>query len=1005
MRYGKDSRRVRLEVERLETRALPSGATVSGTVFQTVDVAGLFSQPSPTFDAPVANVKVSLDNGVPILTPANGTYSFAGLTPGTHVISIQPPRSFVGFSAQGLSDTLVVSAGQQFADLNFALTPKKEALVQNLFELVLDRPAGLGGFNGLLNLLNTGGSVGQAFTSLLSFDEFLSKVAPLADTISAFFPGNAPTDIGLLRNSVQLENLGVSLDAAELNILYSQKFVSKFGDTSLLSNAQYVTFVYQKLLTRNPTSEELKAWVDALNAGTVDRGRVVLRVIEYDEFRIRRPGVRFRVAVSLGYLGILGRQASGSEIANGVAALVNGQSVTSFGDQLANTREFQILPGFTDTFVWDVLAHQIKPTVAPLSRLQMYDAKTQQFDLPVGPGTITSTASSPVNVYFVAHGWAPGYAEDVLLHSTPGNPLKWWQTIEFPGGVPTPGPDSPWMFGGVNQVSAEGLAQAIVDADPKAVVIAFSWIDQSATPQSTNMVRLSLKGSTTAGSKTLTLTSTSKLSVGMSVTGPGIPTSTTISAIMSGTQVMLSNQATADGSGVTFTFQGADLAATVKQLALVGQSEAYTQLNGLRLAEAIQQALSPNFFAGQGLIHILGHSHGSKVATVAALALQQAGIPVAQLSLFESPEGGPNTGSLQSPSQLSLPGLGGAENFLWYYLHQMNISRTPVQVGTRTPTPPTNGLFPTFVDNYYSQQGVGSAFGGFTGLSSFGPGSNDLSNVVDVLLHPEDLYGSISLTNPGGALNTLFGSHDYPPPWYAQASLQNPNVQQNGLGWSPLLNASNSTGLGDFYEQQQQSTSGKYVTTQFQLNALSRPTSISYSPTTTPLQYAQQYSIGNVSDNGSTINLSVDASNTNAIDAITFNPLAAAGASGSGLDFNFSFSGVTPGQQVELVVWIRGMVAVPHVLGGLVLGPTAGYMSVPLFVMNSADAGTSTQGATLSLDGYHLGLLTGLFNSVLTSSAAAPIIPTLGFTLISSPGSSATVSVTNMNQIRDGIGG
>jgi len=139
MRYGKDSRRVRLEVERLETRALPSGATVSGTVFQTVDVAGLFPQPSATFDAPVANVKVSLDHGTPILTQSNGTYSFADLSPGTHVISIQPPRSFVGFSAQGLSDTLVVSTGQQFADLNFALTPKKEALVQNLFELVLDQ--------------------------------------------------------------------------------------------------------------------------------------------------------------------------------------------------------------------------------------------------------------------------------------------------------------------------------------------------------------------------------------------------------------------------------------------------------------------------------------------------------------------------------------------------------------------------------------------------------------------------------------------------------------------------------------------------------------------------------------------------------------------------------------------------------------------------------------------------------------------------------------------------
>jgi len=147
----------------------------------------------------------------------------------------------------------------------------------------------------------------------------------------------------------------------------------------------------------------------------------------------------------------------------------------------------------------------------------------------------------------------------------------------------------------------------------------------------------------------------------------------------------------------------------------------------------------------------------------------------------------------------------------------------------------------------------------------------------------------------------------------------------------------------------------------------------------------------------------VDAAHPNAIDAITFNPLAADGASGTGLDLNFAFSGVTPGQQVELVVWIRGMVAVPQVLGKGVLGPTTGYMSVPLFTMNSADAGTSTQGATLSLDAYELGVFTGLFNSVVTSSGAAPTIPTLGFTLIGSSGASATVTVSNMNQITDGI--
>jgi pimeloyl-ACP methyl ester carboxylesterase len=1001
MPYGVNSRRACLEMERLESRDLPSAAMISGTVFQTLDVAGLFPQSSGTFDAPVANVQVFLDHGASTVTGSNGAYSFANLTPGSHVISIQPPKGFVGFSSEGLSDTVVVSSQEQFPNVNFALTPKTEALVQNLFELVLQRPADLAGFNSVVQKLNTGGSVGQAYAGLLSSAEFRSNVAPLADTISAFFPVGA-TDIGLLRNSVQLENLGITPDAAELNILYSQKFVSAYGDTSLLSNSQFVTFVFQHLVLQNPTSQQLQYWVDGLNAGTFDRGQVLLGVVGSSEFRYSRPFVERTVDVSLAYLGILGRQASPLEIGIGDSELAFGRSLTSFGNQLAGTTEYQTLQGFTDTFVWDVLAQQVKPAVDPLSRLRMYDAKTQQFDLPVQAGSITSSAYSPVDVYFVAHGWAPGYTEDVLLHSTPGDPLKWWQTIQYPGGVPT-GPDSPWLFGGVSPISDEGLAQAIVQADPNAVVIAFSWIDQSATPESTNMVQLSLPGSSTANSITLTVSSTSQLSAGMSVTGPGIPSSTIITTILSATQVALSNLANSHAGSGPFAFQGVNLAATARQLALAGQSESYTQLDGLRLAEAVQEALSPSFFTGAGLIHLLGHSHGAKVATVAALALQQAGKPVAQLTLFESPEGGPDLGTLQSPNPLHLPGLGGADNFDWYYLRQMNISRTPVQVGTRTPTPPTNGQYPTFVDNYYSQQGLGSAYGGFTGLSSFGAGSNDLSSVVDVLLHPEDLYGSIGLSDPSGALGAIFGSHDYPPPWYAQASLQSPSV--NALSWSPLLNAGNSTNLANFYEQQQQSTPAMFLTTQFQLNSSSRPSSITYTPTTMPLQYAQQYAVGNVTDNGSTIGLSVSASHPDAIDAITFNPLAATGASGTGLDFNFTFSSVKPGQHVELVVWIRGMVTVPQAQGILALGSTTGYMSVPLFTMDSADAGTSTQGATLSLDGYHLGLLTGLFDSVATFGTAAPNVPTLGFTLISSAGSSATVTVTNMNQITDGIGG
>jgi hypothetical protein len=309
------------------------------------------------------------------------------------------------------------------------------------------------------------------------------------------------------------------------------------------------------------------------------------------------------------------------------------------------------------------------------------------------------------------------------------------------------------------------------------------------------------------------------------------------------------------------------------------------------------------------------------------------------------------------------------------------------------------GQFPTFVDNYYSREGFGSALGGFPGTSE----------VVDVLFHPEDLFGSLSPTNPFGALQTLFGSHDYPPPWYGQASLQNPSVQQNGLAWSPLLDADNSANLAEFYEQQQQATPGEYVRTQFELNTPgappnNRPASVMYTPTFTDLEYAQLFNVGSVADDGQSITLNVDSDDPHSINAITFNPLGLAGTAGTGLEFEFEFSGVDPGEQVELVIWIQGTGAVPRTaLSTAAFGSTLGLVSVPLFVMNGTFGGSDPQKATISLDGFHLGTLIGPFAAILNNNGTAAITPTLGFSLITSTGSDASVTVNNLRQFSDGI--
>ena len=151
----------------------------------------------------------------------------------------------------------------------------------------------------------------------------------------------------------------------------------------------------------------------------------------------------------------------------------------------------------------------------------------------------------------------------------------------------------------------------------------------------------------------------------------------------------------------------------------------------------------------------------------------------------------------------------------------------------------------------------------------------------------------------------------------------------------------------------------------------------------------------------------MDAANSVAIEAITFNPLTEVFgplAIGSGMDLQVAFSGVPTGEQVELVVWIRGLVSTPRVKDPstsqlATLGSTIGYMSIPLLTLNGGDVGTAVQSATISLGSYLNGFpdLLAPFNAV-NDGIPGTLLPTLGFTLIGDVSSQVSVTVSNMRQ-------
>jgi probable HAF family extracellular repeat protein len=209
-----------------------------------------------------------------------------------------------------------------------------------------------------------------------------------------------------------------------------------------------------------------------------------------------------------------------------------------------------------------------------------------------------TTHSLGSDVHVLVHGWAPGQLGWVQQQLTDNQPADAWDDTSW---------FAPWTT----------LAGAIEAKDPGSSVVAYSWIDLSATAND---------------------------------------------------------------------FDAED-------------SRQWTDTAGDILAGELKEALPTN---GLQDLQLFGHSHGARVATIAAERLEDSGINVDQLTLADSPE-----------TSISLQGGGvameNAENDLAPELQKLNLGRSAGQ---------------TFVDNYISSFGVPYRNPSVPGLDS----------IVDVML-------------------------------------------------------------------------------------------------------------------------------------------------------------------------------------------------------------------------------------------------------------------------------
>jgi len=222
-----------------------------------------------------------------------------------------------------------------------------------------------------------------------------------------------------------------------------------------------------------------------------------------------------------------------------------------------------------------------------------------------------------------------------------------------------------------------------------------------------------------------------------------------------------------------------DESATDPAMMLAYRSRQATQVNGRRLALALQQSITNQ----DATVHLIGHSHGSAVAVHAAAALART---PRQVTLLDAPENG-------------ISRISGAANLIDVVLPR-------IRPGREDDRP--------FVDSY------ASVFGRPYRRK---PGLRD---VVDV-----SLYGGLAFRPT--LVQAIGGAHLYAMDWYALSVRE---AQRGvGYGWSPLT-GSDVKGLAPSYHSRRRRRSlvlrrrtdlARLFGTRRKVAALSRPSRVS----------------------------------------------------------------------------------------------------------------------------------------------------------------------------------
>ncbi|MBF0102391.1 MAG: DUF4214 domain-containing protein, partial [Desulfobacterales bacterium] len=215
---------------------------------------------------------------------------------------------------------------------NTSVLTSNEDFVEQQYRDFLNREPD-DGSSSWISLLDTGNlSRAEIVNSFYDSGEFQNNISPVVRLYFAYFNtilayADLQTRIAEYQSQKSLNSISDALSA-------SDEFTSTYGS---LSNDQFVSQVYQNVLKRLASQEEINSWVSPLASG-MTRSQLMMSFSESDEYKTK---IQTTLQITMMYISMLRRSPDQSGLNFWVSKLASGASILNLINSFLDSDEYK----------------------------------------------------------------------------------------------------------------------------------------------------------------------------------------------------------------------------------------------------------------------------------------------------------------------------------------------------------------------------------------------------------------------------------------------------------------------------------------------------------------------------------------------------------------------------------------------------------------------------------------------------------------------------------------